>query len=190
MTKPVCRPRLLACMFAAAFALPAGPTYADPSHGDYVGKSTAEIAKNLLKQEYKFREYNRDDGSLLEVEVVRDGKPYEIFADPRTGRIVKIIVGDESNEIPMIRCTQRSKFVRYLADTYAERPVAIGITGNGSVTELLNSITGESRTIIKTTPDGITCKVASGEHWQPLQREFRPVSREHLRRKAFCDLGR
>ncbi len=171
MSRSAYRSRLLASMVAAAFSLAAGPTFADPSHGDYVGKSTAEIAKNLLRQGYKFREYNRDDGSLLEAEVVRDGKPFEIFADPRTGRIVKVIAGDEAREIPIIKCTQRTEFVRYLADTYAEKPVAIGITSNGSVTELLKSIDGDSWTILTTAPNGITCKVAAGEIWQAFTQE-------------------
>ncbi len=172
MSKSAYLSRLLASMpVVAAIVLSAGPAFAEPSHGDYVGKSTAEIAKNLLRQGYKFREYNRDDGSLLEAEVVRDGKPFEIFADPRTGRIVKVIAGDEAREIPIIKCTQRTEFVRYLADTYAEKPVAIGITSNGSVTELLKSIDGDSWTILTTAPNVITCKLAAGENWQAFTQE-------------------
>ncbi len=168
--------RLLASMtIAAAFALPSGTAVADPSRGDYVGKSMAEISETLLRRGFKFREVDREDGSLLESEVVRDGMPYEIFVDPKTGRIAKMIVGDETNEIAIIKCTQRSEFVRYLADKYTEEPAAIGITGNGSVTELLQSRNGASWTIIKTTPDGISCQVAAGEHWQTFKRE---VSRE------------
>ena len=96
---------------AAAFALPASTALADPGHGDYVGKSTAEITKNLLQQGFKFQEFDREDPSLLEAEVVRDGKPYEIFVHPQTGKIVKIIVGDETNEIPTFKCTHRSEFL-------------------------------------------------------------------------------
>lgn len=65
-------------------------------------------------------------------------------------------------------CTQRSTFVRYLSETYAEMPVAVGIADNGNVTELLRSKTGNSWTIIMTTPEGIACRIAAGEHWQPL----------------------
>ena len=145
-------------------------SFADPLLGDYVGKSTAEITESLVQRGYKFREFDREDSSLLEAEVVRNGKPYEIFADPRTGKIVKIILGDETNEIPILKCTQRSEFVSYLADAYGEKPVAIGMTGNGSVTELLKSIDGDSWTIIKTTPNGISCQVAAGENWQTFKR--------------------
>ena len=170
MNRSACRSRPLVSMaVAAAFTLPAGAVFADPSHGDYVGKSTTEIAATLAQQGYRFREFDREDGSLLEAEVIRDGKPYEIFADPRTGRIVKVIAGDEKNEIAIIKCTQRSSFVRFLADTYAEKPVAIGMTSNGSVTELLKSMNGDSWTIIKTTPNGISCKVAAGEDWQAFK---------------------
>ena len=68
-------------------------------------------------------------------------------------------------------CTQRSKFVHHLKATYAEKSVAIGVTDNGSVVELLNSKTGDSWTIITTPPDGIACIVASGKHWQILPRD-------------------
>ena len=153
---------------ASAFAFHVVAGIAEPLHGDYVGKSTTEIANNLVMQGYKFREFNWDDSNLLEAEVVKDGKQYEIFADPWTGRIVKIIEGDETNEIPLFKCSERSKFIGYLADTFAEKPVAIGMASNGSIIELLKSIDGDSWTIIMTTPNGISCRISAGEKWQPL----------------------
>ena len=66
-------------------------------------------------------------------------------------------------------CTQRSEFVRHLAETYAEKPIAIGVDDNGSETELLNSKTGNSWSIITTTPDGMAYQVAAGENWQLLR---------------------
>jgi hypothetical protein len=172
MNKSAYLSRLLASLaIAVAFALPSGPSVAEPSHGDYIGKSMAEITENLARQGFKFSESNREDGNLLESEVIRDGRPYEIFADPKTGKIVKIITGDETNEIPIIKCTQRSEFVRYLADNYTEKPVAIGFTSNDSVTELLQSTNGASWTLIKTTPNGISCQIAAGNYWQAFKRE-------------------
>ena len=153
----------------AALVLSPGTTFAEPSHGDYVGKSNAEITKNLIQQGYQFREFNRDNVNLLEADVVKNGMPYEIFVNPQTGKIVKIVVGDETNEIPIFKCAQRAEFVRFLADKYAENSAAVGVSGNGSVTELLQSTNGNSWTIIKTTPDGMACQVASGEYWQPVK---------------------
>ncbi len=63
----------------------------------------------------------------------------------------------------------RSGFVRHLAETYAEKPIAIGVDDNGSVTELLESNAGNSWTIVTTTPDGMACHVAAGENWRLLR---------------------
>ena len=101
--------RLLASMaVAAALALPAGPAFAAAlSSGDYVGKTAAEITESLEQQGYKVREIEREEGNL-EAKVVLDGKPYEIYADPRSGKIIEIEEDDEENEGSIIkRLTKR-----------------------------------------------------------------------------------
>ena len=95
MIKSAYLSRLLASMaFAAALALPAGPAFAASSIGDYVGKTAAEITESLEQQGYKVGEIEMEDGKL-EAKVVMDGKPYEIYTDPRTGKIVEIEEDDE-----------------------------------------------------------------------------------------------
>ncbi len=95
MNKSAYLSRLLASMaVAAAFALPAGPAFAASSIGDYVGKTAAEITESLEQQGYKVGEIEMEDGKL-EAKVVMDGKPYEIYTDPRTGKIVEIEEDDE-----------------------------------------------------------------------------------------------
>ncbi len=95
MIKSTYLSRLLASMaVAAALALPAGPAFAVPSNGDYVGKTAAEITESLEQQGYKVGEIEMEDGKL-EAKVVMDGKPYEIYTDPRTGKIVEIEEDDE-----------------------------------------------------------------------------------------------
>ncbi|MHC8493443.1 hypothetical protein ACTU44_12120 [Thalassospira sp. SM2505] len=66
-------------------------------------------------------------------------------------------------------CGDRQKVIASLADKYAEEPVAIGVTANGGVIEVLKSPHGESWTILFTYPSGPTCLVASGEAWQDLE---------------------
>ncbi len=90
--------RLLASMaVAAALALPAGPAFAASSIGDYVGKTAAEMTASLEQQGYKVGEVEMEEGNL-EAKVVLDGKPYEIYADSRTGKIVEIEEGGEDDE--------------------------------------------------------------------------------------------
>ncbi len=94
MIKSAYLSRLLASMaFAGALAV-LGPAFAASSIGDYVGKTAAEITENLEQQGYKVGEIEREDGNL-EAKVVLDGKPYEIYADPRTGKIIEIEEDDE-----------------------------------------------------------------------------------------------
>ena len=98
MIKSAYLSRLFASMaVAAALALPADPAFAASSIGDYVGKTAAEITESLEQQGYKVGEIEREGGNL-EAKVVLDGKLYEIYADPRTGKIVEIVESSEDDE--------------------------------------------------------------------------------------------
>ncbi|WP_417624971.1 hypothetical protein [Paremcibacter congregatus] len=66
-------------------------------------------------------------------------------------------------------CGDRAKVIDSLNAKYAEEPVAVGVTANGGVIEVLKSPHGESWTILFTYPTGPTCLVASGEAWQELE---------------------
>lgn len=67
-----------------------------------------------------------------------------------------------------LACAKRSEVLKHLAAKYTEAPVAIGLANNGGVLEVLSSNTGSSWTIIITMPEGPTCLVAAGEHWEKL----------------------
>ena len=99
MVKSAYRSRFLASMaVAVALALPAGSaSAAAASNGDYVGKTAAEITESLEQQGYEVREIEMEEGNL-EAKVVLDGKPFEIYTDPRTGQIVEIEEGGEDDE--------------------------------------------------------------------------------------------
>jgi hypothetical protein len=88
---------LASAALAAALALPAGAAFAAASIGDFVGKTAAEMTASLEQLGYKVGEVEREDGNL-EAKVVLDGKPFEIYADPRTGQIVEIEEGGEDDE--------------------------------------------------------------------------------------------
>ena len=64
-------------------------------------------------------------------------------------------------------CGERTKLMTQLGDKYAEAPVAMGLTSAGSVIEVLTSPSG-SWTFLITYPNGPTCMVASGKHWETL----------------------
>ncbi len=65
-------------------------------------------------------------------------------------------------------CAERSKVLNSLRKTYQEAPVALGVTGDGSLLELVVSHTG-TWTIIVTRPNMTSCAIAAGERWMRLQ---------------------
>ncbi len=64
-------------------------------------------------------------------------------------------------------CGERAKFMAKLEETYAEHPIAMGLTDKGAVIEVFASENG-SWTFLLTLPDGLTCVVASGRSWESL----------------------
>lgn len=66
-------------------------------------------------------------------------------------------------------CTKRPDVIGHLAEQYSEAPIAIGLTNNGGVIEVLSSAKGGSWTIIITLPDGNSCLIAAGESWEHVK---------------------
>jgi hypothetical protein len=65
-------------------------------------------------------------------------------------------------------CGDRAKVIDSLAAKYAEEPVAVGVTPNGGVIEVLSAPDGRTWTILFTRPDQVTCLLVSGEAWQDI----------------------
>lgn len=64
-------------------------------------------------------------------------------------------------------CGKRNEVIGALDKGYHEKPVSMGLASNGDMIEVFASKTG-SWTMIMSKPDGKTCLVASGEHWQDI----------------------
>ena len=62
-------------------------------------------------------------------------------------------------------CANRADFLNHLSANYKEAPVAMGLTANGGLLEVVASADG-SWTIIVTMPNGMSCGVASGMSWE------------------------
>ncbi len=66
-------------------------------------------------------------------------------------------------------CTaERAEMIKNLSGNYQESPVAIGLTRDGAVLEILASETG-SWTILITRPNGVSCMVTSGQAWDTIR---------------------
>ena len=66
-------------------------------------------------------------------------------------------------------CVKRADFLKHLRANYDESPVAMGLTAGGGLLEVIVSETG-TWTIIVTTPNGISCGVATGEGWESVSK--------------------
>ncbi len=65
-------------------------------------------------------------------------------------------------------CETRANFLDHLSETYKEAPVAMGVTSNGHMLEVVASESG-TWTIIVTAPSGITCGLVAGESWETMK---------------------
>lgn len=65
-------------------------------------------------------------------------------------------------------CHSHSALAEMLNQKYAEQPSAIGLQANGHLVEVFVSNDRTSWTIVVTRPDGWSCIVAVGEHWESL----------------------
>lgn len=68
-----------------------------------------------------------------------------------------------------VGCAPRDKVLSHLAKKYGEAPVAVGVTNQGGLVEVLTTADGDTWTIIVTLPDGMSCMVAAGEGWRNLK---------------------
>ena len=55
------------------------------------------------------------------------------------------------------------------SDKYREAPVAVGVTHNGGLIEVLSTGEGQTWSIIITSPQGMSCLVAAGEGWRMVE---------------------
>ncbi|WP_240931868.1 hypothetical protein [Parasedimentitalea denitrificans] len=71
-------------------------------------------------------------------------------------------------------CAPREAVVDRLASTYGESRQSIGLGERGMVIETFASSDTGTWTITVTTPNGLTCLVASGQSWEELAEALPP----------------
>ncbi len=58
--------------------------------------------------------------------------------------------------------------VEVLRDRHGEAPAFIGLASDGAIIEVFTSKSGETWTIVRTRPDGVSQVVAIGEFWEDV----------------------
>ena len=77
----------------ALLAFPANIAMAAVAQGDFAGKGETEITAQLQQQGYTVRKVKSDNG-VFEAYAELDGKIYEIYVDPETGKVLKVKLDD------------------------------------------------------------------------------------------------
>ncbi len=72
-------------------------------------------------------------------------------------------------------CAERLTIVDRLADQYGETRQAIGLASASQIVEIFASDETGSWTITVTRPDGMTCLIAAGQHFEELDEELTPA---------------
>ncbi len=70
------------------------------------------------------------------------------------------------------QCGPRDAVVAHLATKYSETRRSVGLAANNTVMEVYASDDTGSWTITVTTAQGMTCLVASGQNFQPVEEEL------------------
>jgi hypothetical protein len=65
-------------------------------------------------------------------------------------------------------CQSRDDISQLLTQRFDEVPTALGLQSNGHLIQVFVSKDGQTWTIVTTRPDGISCIVALGQHWQAV----------------------
>jgi hypothetical protein len=65
-------------------------------------------------------------------------------------------------------CQSRDDINQLLTQRFDEVPTALGLQSNGHLIQVFVSKDGQTWTIVTTRPDGISCIVALGQHWQAV----------------------
>ena len=62
-------------------------------------------------------------------------------------------------------CLDREKLAQTLDGRYSEKPIAAGLDSAGKLLEIFASGDGTSWTMTVTSPEGVSCVIATGEQW-------------------------
>lgn len=81
---------------------------------------------------------------------------------------VMVLAASQANGEGSQNCASRELVLERLADKYGETRQSIGLGTNNAVVEVFASTDTGSWTITVTTPNGLTCLVASGQSFEAL----------------------
>lgn len=67
------------------------------------------------------------------------------------------------------QCGERARVVQHLLERYGETRRAVGLAANNVVVEVYASADTGTWTITATLPNGLTCLIAAGQGYEPVE---------------------
>lgn len=74
----------------------------------------------------------------------------------------------QATPLTAVACGPHASMVAQLKDRFHEDIVSLGLAGNGHVMQMFKTADGGTWTLLSTTPAGVACILASGQHWQTV----------------------
>ena len=65
-------------------------------------------------------------------------------------------------------CAPHEQMLKLLETRHNERVTQIGVVHGGTLLELLESVDGNTWTLLTVRPTGLSCVVATGVHWEQV----------------------
>lgn len=65
-------------------------------------------------------------------------------------------------------CHDAAEIAKQLRNKYDEVPVAFGLQNNGNLLQVFSSEKKRTWTLVSTNPNGLSCIIAAGKHWETL----------------------
>lgn len=88
-----------------------------------------------------------------------------VFSGVLVSALVAICGPAAAAQVPG-NCGPHTEVIKALADKFGESQSATALTNSGGLIEVLTANDGSTWSIVVSRPDGLSCIVAVGQHWQ------------------------
>lgn len=85
-----------------------------------------------------------------------------------TALLMQTAGASAQTQVVRMPCHDYAEIARQLRATYAEAPVSLGLQTDGNLLQVFSSSKTGSWTIVSTSPAGMACVLAAGQHWETV----------------------
>ena len=85
-----------------------------------------------------------------------------------TALLMQAAGASAQTQLVRMPCHDYAEIARQLRATYEEAPVSLGLQADGNLLQVFSSSKTGSWTIVSTSPAGMACVLAAGQHWESV----------------------